>query len=340
MDNNYQELSFRISLVAEAIQAANILTHEEWNTDLTNLSDSTLMERVIKYNGERFADVDEVLPYVETTGGQYIDTGYAANLNTAVEVTFQTNSGNKWLFGSRTSGGAANTYALHVSSMNSIWFQMANDSSSTQFSTSNFSNKQTTITVNKDAAYLNGTQIGTVGRTSFGENTLSLYLGVINANGNGTDRPFVGKIYSSRIWDNGELVRFFVPARDKDGNIGFYDLVTKQMYLNAGTGNFAYGHSINYIVNGGTIDADAPKTFVSSNLPITLPTPTRTGYEFGGWFLSSDFSGAAQTTIPAGTDSNVYVYAKWIKTYNIIYHLGGGENAESNPQTFNEKHCH
>lgn len=337
MDNNYQELSFRISLVAEAIQAANILTHEEWNADLTNLSDSTLMERVIKYNGERFADVDEVLPYVETTGGQYIDTGYAANLNTAVEVTFQTNSGNKWLFGSRTSGGAANTYALHVSSMNSIWFQMANDSSSTQFSTSNFSNKQTTITVNKDAAYLNGTQIGTVGRTSFGENTLSLYLGVINANGNGTDRPFVGKIYSSRIWDNGELVRFFVPARDKDGNIGFYDLVTKQMYLNAGTGNFAYGHSINYIVNGGTIDADAPKTFVSSNLPITLPTPTRAGYEFGGWFLSSDFSGAAQTTIPAGTDSNVYVYAKWIKTYNIIYHLVGGENAESNPQTFNEK---
>lgn len=337
MDNDYQELSFRISLVAEAIQAANILTHEEWNADLTNLSDSTLMERVIKYNGERFADVDEVLPYVETTGGQYIDTGYAANLNTAVEVTFQTNSGNKWLFGSRTSGGAANTYALHVSSMNSIWFQMANDSSSTQFSTSNFSNKQTTITVNKDAAYLNGTQIGTVGRTSFGENTLSLYLGVINANGNGTDRPFVGKIYSSRIWDNGELVRFFVPARDKDGNIGFYDLVTKQMYLNAGTGNFAYGHSINYIVNGGTIDADAPKTFVSSNLPITLPTPTRAGYEFGGWFLSSDFSGAAQTTIPAGTDSNVYVYAKWIKTYNIIYHLVGGENAESNPQTFNEK---
>lgn len=337
MDNNYQELSFRISLVAEAIQAANILTHEEWNTDLTNLSDSTLMERVIKYNGERFADVDEVLPYVETTGGQYIDTGYAANLNTAVEVTFQTNSGNKWLFGSRTSGGAANTYALHVSSMNSIWFQMANDSSSTQFSTSNFSNKQTTITVNKDAAYLNGTQIGTVGRTSFGENTLSLYLGVINDNGIGTDRPFVGKIYSSRIWDNGELVRFFVPARDKDGNIGFYDLVTKQMYLNAGTGNFAYGHSINYIVNGGTIDADAPKTFVSSNLPITLPVPTRAGYEFGGWFLSSDFSGAAQTTIPAGTDSNVYVYAKWIKTYNITYHLGGGENAESNPQTFNEK---
>lgn len=337
MDNQYQELSFRISLVAEAIQAANIMSHNEWNDDITNLSDSALMERVIKYNGERFAEVDEVLPYIETTGGQYIDTGYAANLNTAVEVTFQTNSGNKWLFGSRTSGGASNTYAVHVGSVNSIWFQMANDSSSTQFSTSNFSNKQTTITVNKDAAYLNGTQIGTVGRTSFGDNTLSLYLGVINANGSGTDRPFVGKIYSMRIWDNGELVRFFVPARDKDGNVGFYDLVTHQMFLNAGTGNFAYGHSINYIANGGTIAANAPKTFVSGDLPITLPVPTRAGYEFGGWFLSSDFSGAAQTTIPAGTNNNVYVYAKWIKTYNITYHLGGGINAEDNPTEFNER---
>ena len=337
MDNQYQELSFRISLVAEAIQAANIMSHNEWNDDITNLSDSALMERVIKYNGERFAEVDEVLPYIETTGGQYIDTGYVANLNTAVETTFQTSTGNKWLFGSRTTGGASNTYAVYVSSMNTIWFQMANDSSSTQFSVGNIKDKQTTITVNKDAAYLNGTQIGTVGRTSFGDNTLSLYLGVINANGSGTDRPFVGKIYSSRIWDNGELVRFFVPARDKDGNVGFYDLVTHQMFLNAGTGNFAYGHSINYIANGGTIAANAPKTFVSGDLPITLPTPTRTGYEFGGWFLSSDFSGAAQTTIPAGTDSNVYVYAKWIKTYNITYHLGGGINAEDNPTEFNER---
>lgn len=336
MDNQYQELSFRISLVAEAIQAANIMSHNEWNDDITNLSDSALMERVIKYNGERFAEVDEVLPYIETTGGQYIDTGYVANLNTAVETTFQTSTGNKWLFGSRTTGGAS-TYAVYVSSMNTIWFQMANDSSSTQFSVGNIKDKQTTITVNKDAAYLNGTQIGTVGRTSFGDNTLSLYLGVINANGSGTDRPFVGKIYSMRIWDGGELVRFFVPARDKDGNIGFYDLVTHQMFLNAGTGNFAYGHSINYIVNGGTIATNAPKTFVSGDLPITLPTPTRTGYEFGGWFLSSDFSGAAQTTIPAGTDSNVYVYAKWIKTYNITYHLGGGENAEDNPTEFNER---
>ena len=337
MDNQYQELSFRISLVAEAIQAANIMSHNEWNDDITNLSDSALMERVIKYNGERFAEVDEVLPYIETTGGQYIDTLYHTNINTAIEVSFQTKATGQWLFGTRISYGTNDTFAAYIGGTTMIWCQLANDSTSTQFKTPNFSDKQSILLMNKDNAKLNGQQIGTFNITAMQESKYPAYIGTTNHGGAGEARYFVGKIYSSRIWDNGELVRFFVPARDKNGNVGFYDLVTHQMFLNAGTGNFAYGHSINYIANGGTIAANAPKTFVSGDLPITLPVPTRAGYEFGGWFLSSDFSGAAQTTIPAGTDSNVYVYAKWIKTYNITYHLGGGENAESNPQTFNEK---
>ena len=337
MDNQYQELSFRISLVAEAIQAANIMSHNEWNDDITNLSDSALMENVIKYNGERFAEIDEVLPYIETTGGQYIDTLYHTNINTAIEVSFQTKATGQWLFGTRISYGTNDTFAAYIGGTTMIWCQLANDSSSTQFKTPNFSDKQSVLVMNKDNAKLNGQQIGTFNITAMQESKYPAYIGTTNHGGAGESRYFVGKIFGARIWDNGELVRFFVPARDKDGNVGFYDLVTHQMFLNAGTGNFAYGHSINYIANGGTIAANAPKTFVSGDLPITLPTPTRAGYEFGGWFLSSDFSGAAQTTIPAGTDSNVYVYAKWIKTYNITYHLGGGINAEDNPTEFNER---
>lgn len=337
MDNQYQELSFRISLVAEAIQAANIMSHNEWNDDITNLSDSALMERVIKYNGERFAEVDEVLPYIETTGGQYIDTLYHTNINTAIEVSFQTKATGQWLFGTRISYGTNDTFAAYIGGTTMIWCQLANDSSSTQFKTPNFSDKQSVLVMNKDNAKLNGQQIGTFNITAMQESKYPAYIGTTNHGGAGESRYFVGKIFGARIWDNGELVRFFVPARDKDGNVGFYDLVTHQMFLNAGTGNFAYGHSINYIANGGTIAANAPKTFVLGDLPITLPVPTRAGYEFGGWFLSSDFSGAAQTTIPAGTNNNVYVYAKWIKTYNITYHLGGGENAEDNPTEFNER---
>lgn len=337
MDNQYQELSFRISLVAEAIQAANILTYDEWNTAITSLSDSVLLEAVLKYNGERFSAVDEVLPYIEATGTQYIDTKVVPTLETVVEATFSTSNFGKWLFGSRGSDGAADTYAANLSASNQVWFQMQNNSTSSKFSTSNYSNKQTTIKTNKDAVVVDGTQVGTIGRMTELTSEHSIYLGALNQNGSVVQNPFVGKIYSAKIWDNGKLVRHFVPARDKDGNVGLYDLVSAQMFLNAGSGNFSFGHSIIYMANGGTLDASSPKSFVSGDLPITLKNPTREGYEFDGWFLTSDYSGAVQTSIPAGTDSNVYLFAKWIKTYNISYHLGGGINDEDNPSTFGEK---
>lgn len=335
MDNSYQELSFRISLVAEAIQAANIMSFDEWNNDITNLSDSALIERVIKYNGERFADVDEVLPYIEFAGGQYIDTGAIPNTNTKTQSMFYSSTFTKWLFGSRTDSSASNIYGAYLNGETSFWYQVRTNGSAN--SVENYANKKSTLTTVRDGYTLNDKTYSGYGTSELDASTWTMYIGAMNTGGSPDSRYFVGKIYSFKIWDNGQLVRFFVPARDKEGNVGFYDLVTKEMYLNEGSGSFAYGHSINYIANGGTIDASAPKTFVSSDLPITLPTPTRTGYEFGGWFLSADFSGAAQTTIPAGTDNNVYLYAKWIKTYKITYHLGGGENAESNPQTFNEK---
>ena len=230
MDNQYQELSFRISLVAEAIQAANIMSHNEWNDDITNLSDSALMERVIKYNGERFAEVDEVLPYIETTGGQYIDTLYHTNINTAIEVSFQTKATGQWLFGTRISYGTNDTFAAYIVGTTMIWCQLANASSSTQFSTPNFSDKQSVLVMNKDNAKLNGQQIGTFNITAMQESKYPAYIGTINDGGAGEYRYFVGKIFGARIWDNGELVRFFVPARDKNGNVGFYDLVTHQMF--------------------------------------------------------------------------------------------------------------
>ena len=50
------------------------------------------------------------------------------------------------------------------------------------------------------------------------------------------------RIYSSKIWDNGELVRELVPAkRDEDDTIGMIDLVTQTFFVNEGTGEFIAG---------------------------------------------------------------------------------------------------
>lgn len=51
------------------------------------------------------------------------------------------------------------------------------------------------------------------------------------------DYFYTGRMYYCKIYDNGVLVRDLVPAvRDSDNKPGFYDLVTNQFYVNAGSG--------------------------------------------------------------------------------------------------------
>ena len=69
-----------------------------------------------------------------------------------------------------------------------------------------------------------------------------------------------------------------------------------------------------------TYDSDVvsvePTTYTFQTDPITLPTLSKAGWTFGGWYKESDFSGTAVTTITPGADTNQYhssftLYAKW-----------------------------
>lgn len=53
-----------------------------------------------------------------------------------------------------------------------------------------------------------------------------------------------------------------------------------------------------------------------------LPTPTRDGYEFAGWYAKADFSGDAFTSV--NTDADITVYAKWEKLYTLTLDPAGG----------------
>lgn len=48
------------------------------------------------------------------------------------------------------------------------------------------------------------------------------------------------KVYSFKIWQNGTLVRDYIPVRK--GTVGYlYDRVTHKLFGNAGTGDFVIG---------------------------------------------------------------------------------------------------
>lgn len=83
----------------------------------------------------------------------------------------------------------------------------------------------------------------------------------------------------------------------------------------------------NYIVtlepNGGSISQT--QLLITPGQSVTLPTPTRTGYTFGGWY-----NGSTLVTSTASITGNVTLTAKWTAvTYTVSFENGGGTGGES-----------
>jgi hypothetical protein len=48
-------------------------------------------------------------------------------------------------------------------------------------------------------------------------------------------------LHYCKLWDNGNLVRDFIPILDWDDNPCMYDKVSGELFYNKGTGDFSYG---------------------------------------------------------------------------------------------------
>lgn len=93
-------------------------------------------------------------------------------------------------------------------------------------------------------------------------------------------------------------------------------------------------YTINYNLVGGTNNKNNPSTFNIQSADITLQAPTKTGYNFAGWYTDSEYKNAI-TKIATGTYGNVELYAKWdIITYTITYVTSEGtENTNATTYT-------
>jgi len=86
--------------------------------------------------------------------------------------------------------------------------------------------------------------------------------------------------------------------------------------------------TISFNVDGGSTVADLTR---EENVEIgQLPTPTKTGFTFDGWYIDSDKTIKVVASLLVTTDLNLY--AKWIKdkeTFTITFNSNEGSNVSS-----------
>ena len=188
------------------------------------------------------------LEYIASTGAQYIDTGVTLTSDNVVyewEGRDDKTSGSATLFGGETSSGNKYTGLLYgnvasrkayigstggINTMNYV-------SSAGEFYTWVFSiNSDHTASLSKDGnTVANVSWSGSLNKTQ----TIALFA---NHNGSNYAEKNSAAFKYFKIYDNNNLVFDGIPARrNSDDELGLYDTVTGEFFINAGTGTFTAG---------------------------------------------------------------------------------------------------
>lgn len=185
------------------------------------------------------------LEYIQSNGTQYIDTGYIGSNNTSLKIkqSFQYNS---------MASGV--TYcAIGTADNSSARIEMGYDKATNTFWSNcgaAISRYHTSITPDflPHEYSWDGTGYFAIdNNVAFEKNSLSatfnsstsIYLFKDN---NRLSNWCPMTLYYCKIYDNGVLVRDFIPCyRKADSVVGLYDVVEQKFYTNSGTGEFIMG---------------------------------------------------------------------------------------------------
>ena len=187
------------------------------------------------------------IEYIESTGVQYIDTGIKPDNNTKIVFNAKMKTGvGEFLFGvnDRTNSFSAEIFHGSVPSRVYVEYGSFNDSIDVGHS---LANELISIDMNKSISVVfdaSGTIIGSVPHPASTFNiSYNVYLFAFNDN-------YVARahsmcmLYRCQIFDNGTLVRDFIPVLDTSGTACLYDTIENRFYYNQGIGRFTPGPTI------------------------------------------------------------------------------------------------
>lgn len=191
--------------------------------------------------------------YIESSGTQYIDTGYIASDDSKFELMAEFPSSNQsyaCAFGVRDSGGdsAATASCLIFARYNAAAIVANFGSSAITLQNGNATylkkTKYILIKGNISALTEDDVILGTLFTSSVSaSSTNSIYIFGLDQGGSnyGSITNCTMKFYRLKIWESNILVHEFVPWKDSNDIVCLKDTVTGDLKYNSGTGVFIYG---------------------------------------------------------------------------------------------------
>ena len=174
--------------------------------------------------------------YLQSSGSQYIDTGYKYGADSGFELTVDGSSVNGTVIGAEDSKGK-----LVVVFSAGTLYVARNKTARTSTYDLNYPIK----IVNKGSQFIVSDVINyrtlTVDDRDFVGPDLTIYLYARHRTSGAQIASSTTKIYSCRFLESGSVVANLRPCLDPDGVPCFYDTVRQQKYANAGQGSFTWG---------------------------------------------------------------------------------------------------
>lgn len=173
------------------------------------------------------------LSYIEANGTQWINTGFKPNQNTRVVFSgYNCSASSGWIYGA-WQNQTQNQFCCSALGTYSFRYGQVGVSLST------LGVGAVEIDQNKNTYNMNG--VSGSFTTQIFSSAYTMYLFRINAAGTASSGNFAGRVYFCQIYDNGTLVRDFVPCINPSGAYGLYDRINDKFYGNAGSGAFTGG---------------------------------------------------------------------------------------------------
>ena len=248
----FKDMSFEITTSTEPVEKTNVALPAKTIYVGVNGIARRAKKAYIGVNGVARIFWDDDLPYIpltyiESTGTQYIDTGWKFGLENYTKSRIVADSiigtaSNGWPI----SGVGERTCIYYGCGANSRTIYYGNGSSDVSTGITYTEKRcifdidlkgKTYKTTEKDSGQKLVDISISLGAPA--KSSISCYLFAYNEATTLTPRCHTERLYGCQIYEDDILIRDYVPARWKEtGEIGLYDKVNKQFYGNAGSGSF------------------------------------------------------------------------------------------------------